>query len=57
MSMFAENMGVNVIRVDAESRFLDGLAGVSDLRKNEKLSAIRLSIFSMNLKKYRMLIG
>ena len=37
MAMFAENMGVNVIRVDAESRFLDGLAGVSDPEKKRKI--------------------
>jgi GMP synthase (glutamine-hydrolysing) len=30
MSMFAENMGVKVIRVDAEALFLSKLAGVSD---------------------------
>jgi GMP synthase (glutamine-hydrolysing) len=30
MSMFAENMGVKVIRADAEKLFLDKLAGVSD---------------------------
>jgi GMP synthase (glutamine-hydrolysing) len=30
MSMFAENMGVKVIRVDAEELFLSKLAGVSD---------------------------
>ena len=30
MQTFAENMGVRVIRVDAEDRFLDALAGVSD---------------------------
>ncbi|MGH1372468.1 MAG: glutamine-hydrolyzing GMP synthase [Cellvibrionaceae bacterium] len=30
MAMFAENMGVKVIRVDAETLFLDKLAGVSD---------------------------
>ncbi len=30
MATFARNMGVKVIRVDAEERFLDALAGVSD---------------------------
>jgi len=30
MATFARNMGVKVIRVDAEKRFLDALAGVSD---------------------------
>ncbi|APG27290.1 glutamine-hydrolyzing GMP synthase [Syntrophotalea acetylenivorans] len=37
MDTFAENMGVNVIRVDAEQRFLDGLAGVSDPEKKRKI--------------------
>ena len=30
MKTFADNMGVRVIRVDAEQRFLDKLAGISD---------------------------
>ena len=33
MSMFAENMGVKVIRADAADRFLSGLKGVSDPEK------------------------
>ncbi|OEU77471.1 MAG: glutamine-hydrolyzing GMP synthase, partial [Desulfuromonadales bacterium C00003107] len=37
MDTFAENMGVQVIRVDAEQRFLDGLAGVSDPEKKRKV--------------------
>jgi GMP synthase (glutamine-hydrolysing) len=37
MDTFAENMGVTVIRVDAEQRFLDGLAGVSDPEKKRKI--------------------
>ncbi len=37
MDTFAKNMGVNVIRVDAEQRFLDGLAGVSDPEKKRKI--------------------
>lgn len=37
MDTFAENMGVQVIRVDAEQRFLDGLAGVSDPEKKRKI--------------------
>jgi GMP synthase (glutamine-hydrolysing) len=37
MDTFAENMGVKVIRVDAEQRFLDGLAGVSDPEKKRKI--------------------
>lgn len=37
MAMFAENMGVKVIRVDAESRFLNGLSGVADPEKKRKI--------------------
>lgn len=37
MATFAENMGVKVIRVDAEQRFLDGLAGVTDPEAKRKI--------------------
>ncbi len=37
MSMFAEEMGVNVIRVDAEDRFLNALKGVTDPEKKRKI--------------------
>ncbi len=37
MKTFADNMGVNVIRVDAEARFLDALAGVDDPEKKRKI--------------------
>jgi GMP synthase (glutamine-hydrolysing) len=37
MSMFAKNMGVKVIRVDAEEAFLSGLAGVDDPEKKRKI--------------------
>ena len=37
MRTFAENMGVRVIRVDAESRFLDALAGVTDPEAKRKV--------------------
>jgi GMP synthase (glutamine-hydrolysing) len=36
MATFAQNMGVKVIRIDAEKRFLDALAGVSDPEKKRK---------------------
>jgi GMP synthase (glutamine-hydrolysing) len=36
MAMFAENMGVKVIRADAEDRFLEKLAGVSDPEAKRK---------------------
>jgi GMP synthase (glutamine-hydrolysing) len=37
MAMFAEHMGVNVIRVDAEARFLKALAGVADPEQKRKI--------------------
>ena len=37
MAMFAKNMGVKVIRVDAESRFLDKLVGVADPEQKRKI--------------------
>lgn len=37
MQVFAENMGVKVIRVDAEDRFLTALAGVTDPEAKRKI--------------------
>ena len=37
MQIFAENMGVKVIRVDAEDQFLTALAGVSDPEAKRKI--------------------
>ena len=37
MAVFAENMGVKVIRVDAEQRFLSELAGVNDPEQKRKI--------------------
>ncbi|QLF92559.1 glutamine-hydrolyzing GMP synthase [Pseudomonas sp. ABC1] len=37
MAMFAENMGVKVIRADAEEKFLSQLAGVSDPEQKRKI--------------------
>lgn len=37
MAMFAENMGVNVIRVNAEQHYLDALAGQTDPEKKRKI--------------------
>lgn len=37
MAMFAKNMGVKVIRADAESRFLNKLAGIADPEKKRKI--------------------
>lgn len=37
MATFAEHMGVKVIRIDAEQRFLDALAGENDPEKKRKV--------------------
>jgi GMP synthase (glutamine-hydrolysing) len=37
MEMFAENMGVKVIRANAQDQFLNGLKGVSDPEKKRKV--------------------
>lgn len=37
MKMFADNMGIRVIRVDAESRFLEALAGATDPEDKRKI--------------------
>ncbi|MFV1984368.1 MAG: glutamine-hydrolyzing GMP synthase [Thiohalomonadales bacterium] len=37
MSMFAEHMGIHVIRVDAEERFLNALKDVTDPEKKRKI--------------------
>jgi GMP synthase (glutamine-hydrolysing) len=37
MATFAEHMGVNVIRIDAERRFLEALAGEADPEKKRKI--------------------
>jgi len=37
MATFARHMGIKVIRVDAEARFLDALAGVSDPEAKRKI--------------------
>ena len=37
MDMFAKNMGVQVVRVDAEARFLGRLEGISDPEQKRKL--------------------
>jgi len=37
MAMFAQNMGLNVIRVDAEKRFLDALEGKTDPEVKRKI--------------------
>lgn len=37
MQMFADNMGIKVIRADAENRFLDALSGVTDPEAKRKI--------------------
>ncbi|WP_019519097.1 glutamine-hydrolyzing GMP synthase [Faucicola boevrei] len=37
MQMFADNMGIKVIRADAESRFLTALAGITDPESKRKI--------------------
>ncbi len=37
MQTFADNMGIHVIKVDAEQRFLEALAGVSDPEQKRKI--------------------
>lgn len=37
MKMFADNMGIRVIRVDAESRFLEALTGATDPEDKRKI--------------------
>ncbi|MEX1197443.1 MAG: glutamine-hydrolyzing GMP synthase [Pseudohongiellaceae bacterium] len=37
MATFARNMGVNVVRVDAEDEFLDRLAGIDDPEQKRKI--------------------
>lgn len=37
MQMFAENMGIRVIRADSEDRFLEALAGVTDPEAKRKI--------------------
>jgi GMP synthase (glutamine-hydrolysing) len=37
METFGRHMGINVLRVDAEKRFLDALAGVSDPEQKRKI--------------------
>ncbi len=37
MATFASNMGVKVIRINAQQRFYDGLAGVTDPEKKRKI--------------------
>jgi len=52
METFAENMGVHVIRVDAQNRFLNELAGVSDPEAKRKvIGRVFVEIFEEESKK------
>jgi GMP synthase (glutamine-hydrolysing) len=52
MQTFADNMGVNVIKVDAEKRFLDALAGENDPEKKRKIIGREfISVFEEEAKK------
>ena len=48
MATFAEHLGVKVIRVDAQARFLEALAGSTIRSASARSSAICLSKFSMS---------
>ncbi|MBF0218145.1 MAG: glutamine-hydrolyzing GMP synthase [Gammaproteobacteria bacterium] len=52
MATFAEHMGVKVIRIDAEARFLAALAGVDDPEKKRKvIGNLFIDIFEEEAKK------
>jgi GMP synthase (glutamine-hydrolysing) len=52
MTTFGESLGVKVIRADAEERFLDGLAGVTDPEKKRKIiGGLFVDIFEEESKK------
>ncbi len=54
MTTFAEHMGVKVIRVDAENRFLDGLKGESDPEKKRVIIGnIFIQIFEEEARKLK----
>ena len=54
METFAEHMGVKVIRIDAEDRFLSALAGVSDPeRKRKIIGGVFVDIFEEESKKIK----
>ncbi len=53
MATFAEHMGVKVIRIDAEQRFLDALEGVTDPeRKRKIIGNLFIEIFEEEAKKH-----
>ena len=51
METFAKHMGINVIRIDAESRFLEVLKGVSDPEEKRKIIGVEfIKIFEEQAK-------
>jgi GMP synthase (glutamine-hydrolysing) len=54
MSVFAKHLGANVIRVDAEGKFLAALAGVSDPEKKRKtIGRLFVEVFDAEAEKIR----
>lgn len=54
MAVFAEHMGVKVLRVDAEKRFLAALKGVEDPEKKRKIiGKLFIDVFEEEAKKLR----
>ncbi len=54
MAVFAEHMGVKVIRVDAEGRFLDALKGINDPEEKRKIIGnIFIEVFEEEASKLR----
>jgi GMP synthase (glutamine-hydrolysing) len=54
MDMFARNMGVRVVRVDAEQQFLDSLAGVEDPEQKRKvIGGTFIDIFDTEAKRLK----
>ena len=37
MQMFAKNLGINVIRVNAQKEFLEGLSGIAEPEQKRKI--------------------
>ena len=47
MQTFADNMGIQVIRVDAKDRFLSALAGIDDPEeKRKRIGHLFIDVFS-----------
>ncbi|MBK8508930.1 MAG: glutamine-hydrolyzing GMP synthase [Candidatus Competibacteraceae bacterium] len=54
MRTFGQHLGVRVIRVDAESRFLEALSGVADPEEKRKIiGGLFVEIFEEEAKKFR----